>query len=336
MGFINTQSTIIRKSSKNIFNIYNDRCLKFDLFDGKNNFISSISLDKYKNIDFTNSYFSLDKDDSIYGIYKDNALKILELDSNNEIYTNDVLLYDANKFDIMYPYIKMINGSIHILYYVFNKNNSNTCALVHHFYRDGVWKENKIDFIQHNILDKFTVAFKNNSLVVFYLNLVNGFEEVFFSKFDMDKLKWSTPNQITNSNKSKIYLSVLEDDTNFYHIAFCENLNNGLRVKYINGHLDRNTFNINTSNYITGPSVCMYPNILRHDNSIYIMWVNFNKLYTSVSTDLGKTWSDHSIDEYSMEEGFCISNFISNYLGDKSYNSTAVFSIYKNIDILGF
>ena len=30
-------------------------------------------------IDFTNFYFTLDKDDSVYGIYKDNSLKMFEI-----------------------------------------------------------------------------------------------------------------------------------------------------------------------------------------------------------------------------------------------------------------
>ena len=49
------------------------------------------------------------------------------------------------------------------------------------------------------------------------------------------------------------------------------------------------------------------------------MWVNFGKLYTSFSEDLGKTWSDPKIDEFSLEENFIRANFYSNYKEDLSY-----------------
>ena len=53
----------------------------------------------------------------------------------------DILTYDSKKFDIMFPYINVINNSIHIIYYVYNNNSTNTCALFHHYYNNGVWIE---------------------------------------------------------------------------------------------------------------------------------------------------------------------------------------------------
>ena len=123
---------------------------------------------------------------------------------------------------------------------------------------------------------------------------------------------------------------------NFYHLTFCENIDNGYAVKYMTGYLNENKFDINTSNYISGPSTCMYPNLVKHNSSLYLMWVNYNKLYTSFSNNLGKTWSEHEIDDYSLDEDFCISKFISNYNDDSAYNVTSVFTTNKDINIIGF
>ena len=169
-----------------------------------------------------------------------------------------------------------------------------------------------------------------------YFNLVNGCEEVFFSRFNSSTLSWSNPCQITNSNKNKLYLSVLKDSMNFYHLTFCECIDNGYAVKYMNGYLNENKLDIGTSIYVSGPSTCIYPSLVKQKSTIYLMWVNYNKLYTSISNDLGKTWSEHEIDETSIDEDFCRARFLSNYSGDLSYNLTSIFTVNDDITIIGF
>lgn len=337
MSFINKCFTIIRRSQKDGFNIRVDDDIVFEYFDKNNNLNSSTSMNLDVPLDFTNYYFSLDKDDNIYGIYKDNSLKMISFDKDsNNFSVKDILTYNYKKFNIMFPYINVINGNIHILYYVFNNNSTNACALFHHYHHNGVWVENKIDFVNHIALDNFIVIFSQDSPVIFYFNLVNGYEEVFFSRFNLSTFSWSTPVQITKSKKNKLYLSVLKDNMNFYHLTFCENIDNGYCVRYINGYLNEDKLDVNLSTYITDPSTCMYPTLLKHNSTLYLMWVNFNKLYTSVSHDLGKTWSEHIVDELSVEGDFTRSNFFSNYVEDAPYNSTGVFITYNEIGIIGF
>ncbi|HSQ88156.1 hypothetical protein [Romboutsia sp.] len=336
MSFINKCSTIIRRSSKDMFNFYLDEKLVYDYFDKESNLIYSTPLiDSY--IDFTNSYFTLDKDDSLYGIYIDNALKLFEIPKNSNNFTKrDILTYNYKKFNVLFPYIKKFNDDIHILYYVHNNNANNTCALFHHYNHNGVWTENKIDFINHIVLNDFVVLWVQQSPIVFYFNLVDGYEEVFLSRFNYNTLTWSNPTQITNSKKNKIYLSVLKDSMNFYHLTFCENIDNGYAVKYINGYLMDNKLDVNISTYITSPSTCMYPSLIKNKSYLYLMWVNYGKLNTSLSTDLGKTWSEHEVDEFSIEEDFTRARFISNYKDDLSYNVTSVFTTCDDVGILGF
>lgn len=336
MSFINKYSTIIRRSNKDMFNFYCDGKLRYDYFNISENLVTSTSIIN-KDLDFTNFYFTLDEDDCICGIYKDNALKLFEINKYDNSFTQkDILTYNHKKFDILFPYLKRINGNLHIFYYVHNKSSSNTCALFHHYNHNGIWIENKIDFLNHIVLEEYNIIWIQDSPIIFYLNLVNGYEEIFLSRFNSNTLTWSNPIQLTHSKKNKIYLSVLKDHMNFYHLTFCENIDNGYCVKYINGYLMDYKLDINISTYITGPSTCMYPSLIKNESNLYLMWVSYDKLHTSLSRDLGKTWSEYEIDEFSIEEDFNIARFFSNYENDELYNVTSVFTTSNDIGILGF
>lgn len=336
MSFINECSTIIRRSSKEMFNFCSQKSLYYNYFDMNGDLVFSNNIIN-KSLNFTDYYFTLDFNDDIYGIYKDDSLKMFEISNkNNKFSTYDVLTYDNNNFDVLFPSVKKLNNTTHIFYYVMSNNSSNTCALFHH-YNDGTsWVENKIDFIDFIVLNNYVVSWTLDSPTIFFLNLVNGYEEVFFSRFVKDSLTWTNPVQITNSNKNKVYLSILKDDMNFYHISFCENIDNGYSIKYINGYITDKSFSLISSTYVTGPSACMFPSFIKHSSTLYIMWVNFNRLNTSYSNDLGKTWSEHEIDEFSVEEDFTRALFFSNYKEDISYSVSSVFTSINDIAILGF
>ena len=79
----------------------------------------------------------------------------------------------------------------------------------------------------------------------------------------------------------------------------------------------------------------MYPSLVKTDNTLFVSWVNFNKLFTSSSDDLGKTWSHPTIDELSTEDDFIRSAFYSNYEKDLKYNVSHVFSTLNDVGILG-
>lgn len=336
MGFINECSTIIRRSKKDMFNFHLNKNFGYDYFDKNENLISSNTILNQK-LDFTKYYLTLDYDDSLYGVYIDNGIKLININQNSSSFsTKNLLTYNNTKFDIAFPYIKRINIDFHLLYYVYSNNYSSTCALIHHHNHNGMWTENKIDFIDNIVLNNFCVLWTQDCPIVFYLKLINNCEEVFLSRYNVNTLTWSKPIQITNSKKNKIYLSVLKDSMNFYHISFCENVDNAYAVKYINGYLMENKLDVNVSKYITGPSSCMYPNIIKHQSDIYLMWVNYNRLYTVISKDFGKSWSECEIDEFSMEEEFTRSMFFSNYQSDKDYKVTSVFTTTDTIGIIGF
>lgn len=337
MSFINECCALIRRSGKDMLyiNLGKDG-LYYNYYDNNDNIVHRDRLILDMNIDFTKYSFNLDEDDNIYCIHCNNSLNILQCKKNSHVFTQkDNITYNYKKFGINFPYIKYINEDAHVFYYVCNNNSSNVSALFHHYKHNDHWVENKIDFVNHIILDNFTVLWNNAVPTIFYFNLVNGCEEVFTSRFNLGTYSWSEPLQITNSGKNKLYLSAIRDNINFYHICFCESNENGYMIEYLSGYLNENKFATETSTYVNSPSACMYPSLIKSETTLYISWVDFNKLFTVKSDNLGKSWSKPSLDEDSIEEKFSRASFYSNYYEDCKYNVSYVFSTLHDVGILG-
>ena len=83
MSFINKCSTIIRRSSKDMFYIHLDKGISYNYYDKNNELVFSKRLIKDNSIDFTNCFFTLNNLDNIYGIYNDGSLKMLTAESNS-------------------------------------------------------------------------------------------------------------------------------------------------------------------------------------------------------------------------------------------------------------
>ena len=337
MSFINECCSILRRSNKDMLYIYLDKDgLYYNYYDSNNRIINRDRLVNDKNLDFTKYSFTLDKKDNIYCIYSDKYLQILECKNGSTVFTQkECITYNYKKFGLVFPHIQYINDNTHVFYYAFNNNSSNTCVLFHHYKEDDYWVENKIDFVNHLVLNDYIILWNKSVPTIFYFNLVNGCEEIFASRFNLGTFAWSTPIQITNSGENKIYLSGIRDSINFYHLSFCENIKNGYSVKYINGYLNDNKFELNNSSYLSKPSTCMYPSIVKNENKLLISWVDFNKLFTSSSENLGKSWDEPHLDNDSIEEKFSRCSFYSNYKGDLSYNVNEVFSTINDVGILG-
>ena len=337
MSFINDQYAIIRRRNKDMFYMYLDNGgINYNYYDSNGDIIHQSKLINNKDIDFTKYSFSLDDKDNIYCLYCDKSLQLLKCNNNSyDFYQTESITYNYKKFGLAFPYVKYIEDNGHIFYYVFNNNATNICAIFHHYRHNNSWIENKIDFINHIVLNNFIVLWNQSVPTIFYFNLVNGCEEIFASRFNLGTFVWSTPVQITNSGHNKIYLNVIRDSMNFYHLTFCENEKSGYMVKYISGYLNENKFDLKNSSYLNNPSACMYPSLIKEDTTLYISWVNLNKLFTSTSNDGGLNWCKPVIDEFSTYSDFTRCSFSSNYEGDLKSCVNNVFSSLDNVEILG-
>ncbi|WP_250673470.1 hypothetical protein LZ906_003300 [Paraclostridium ghonii] len=334
MGFFNECAYVVRKSNKDMLLIKSENGLSYKYFKNSDLLTHSEKITLIP-IDFSNYYFDIDLNDSVYGIFADSKINILKLNSDsNKFLTIHTIDYDYENYTITFPYIKFINNKIHIFYYLTNKNCA-TSILFHHYNNGQQWFENKVDFINLPVLDSFTIHFNEKIPTIFYLKEANEFPQVFCSIFNLDSLSWNEPIQITNSLENKIYLSILKDKLNFYHISYCESNNFKYSVKYLNGYLKNNSFEEQINKFITDESLYLYPSLLKYNSSIFISYVYKNALYTTYSDDLGCNWSDFYEDEFSINDKFIRAYFKSNYSSDKDYIPTNIFISKDPFGILG-
>lgn len=337
MSFINQCNAIIRRYNKDMFYMnLGKEGLYYNYYDSNDSIVHRDRLISYKGLDFTKYNFSMDTNDNIYCIYCSDTLQILQCKRGSNIFLQkEAINYNYKKFGIIFPHVKYIGDNAHVFYYVCNNSSPNMSALFHHYNDGEKWSEYKIDFINHIILDNFIVLWNDKIPTVFYFNLVNGCEEVFSSRFNLGTYAWSAPLQITNSGKNKLYLNVIRDNLNFYHLTFIENQEGGYVVKYLNGYLNENKFSTENSAAVSSSAPCMYPSLLKDNNNLIISWVEFNRLYSVKSSNSGKTWGEPLLSEESIEDDFCRAIFYSNYEKDTSYKVNHVFSTLQDIGILG-
>ncbi|MDR3596485.1 hypothetical protein [Clostridium sp.] len=332
MSFTRRFHTLIQKPNQNIIINSLDTSIKIQNFSLNSNLISSkkIISGKYSFIDV---WFDIDEYGNVYGLINAEKNSLMHLYINDKVIIKNTLFkYDYNTFTIAFPYIKTINSSTHIVYYSMENSNLSKCTLVHYYKCKNSWIENKIDITRFHILTNFVVLFENSTPTIFYLNIINGYEELFYSTFDLNNSTWSKPMQITNSRKLKVYLSVIKYNTGIYHITYSENNSNQYYCNYINASIKDDTFTILKDTIISKSIACTFPNILQYNEILYIQWIENHSLYYSFSYNLGATWSEPTIDKASSDYPFNRYIYKST---NNNINTYSIFSSEKSFNILG-
>lgn len=333
MTFINEVKMLLKKSNGNLAILNIDGGIKYELL---NNNLSKILNKKIYdgNFSYINTWFDINKDDSIYGIIDNNKGNLIKININDDIISSSTLIkYDYKNFIIKFPYIKILDNENHIIYFSINKKNNNFSQLIHIYKNDNIYKKSKIDFINYNIMSNFVVTWNNNIPSIFYYNRVNGFEELFVSTFDLNNLNWTSPLKLTNSEKNKIYLDVIKDINNNYHIVYSENNNLKYHCQYLKLEINNTNFKILESSLIKNNIMCLFPTLLIQSNNIFIQWVEYNNLYICKSINSGKTWSKSNKNNSISDYIFLRYYYKSNYKLDNNYNLSYIFGTNKLYDI---
>lgn len=333
MSFFTNSKIIIRDSNKflHIFNI--DDGIIYNEIDNNLNTLSSQNIIS-KNCSFVDIWLDINNDDSIYGLINKKNGKIIEICLKNSTINESTLFkYDFNTFSIKFPFIKKVKDKTHILYFSINNNNPYCCSLMHLYYDKDKFIKNTIDCISYNILTNFIVIFINNSPIIFYFKIINDYEQLFVSKFNIETLTWLAPIQITNSKKGKIYLSIIKNNSNYFHIIFSENNSGKYFCKYLNLYIDNNEFKIIKSLYIRKESMCVFPILIQNKSILYAQWIEYHNIFTCISYDFGKTWGDPFSKKLALTSPILIYQFKSNYYKDKSYNLSSLFGFNNDFEI---
>ena len=326
MSFIDKTNIVIKKNNNDLYYFDIDKDIVLTKINNKNDILLPKIL-------FTGDYSFVDiwldtnEKDNIYGIINDKKGKILNLNiEEDNIDKHTMIKYDYKNFIVKFPYTKHISNIKHTIYYSINKSIPLLANLIHIYEDDNIYVKNTIDFIDYNILSNFVVAYSNNRPIIFYFKLVDKFEELFVSTFDLNSRSWSKPIQITKSNKNKIYLSVLQDENSNYHIVFSENNDNKYYCKYVNISLENNFLKINQESIISKDVMCLFPSIIKENSTIYIQWVEYFDLYICKSCDLGISWSKPIMDKNISNQPFIRYQYISD-------NITSIFAPKNNLSL---
>lgn len=331
MPFINKTSILVESSINKGLTLFelSKNIVSTNIDSDLNNIDSRILFNgEYSFIDI---WLDIDDKDNIYGILNDKKGKLQNLIiTSDNVDLNTIIKYDYKNFYIKFTYIKKVNSENHIFYYSIDKKYP-YCAYIIHLYKSpNICKKTRIDFINYSILTNFVITYNNNVPTIFYFKLVNHHEELFSSTFNENLYTWSSPEQITNSKKDKIYLSAIIDNENNYHIVFAENNKNRYYCKYIQGNFINNNFTISSEKYISKNSMCVFPNLISTCSKIYIQWIEYFDLYTSESLDSGKSWSKPKLNYSASDLPFQRYEFRSN---NNIYNTSTIYAL-KNYSIL--
>lgn len=336
MTFERKFNTLIQKYNKNIIIKISDNNITLQNLNSNFDLLSSREI-LNGNYSFIDVWFDINEDDdTIYGIINSEKNSLIHLYINNKVIIKNTLLnYDSKLFDIKFLYIKKLNGSTHIIYYLINKYNMNHCTLIHYYKEKNTWIKTKIDTLQYNILTNFIVIFENSIPTIFYLKVMNGCEELFTSTFDSNMKIWTTPIQLTSSHKFKVYLSAIKSVNGSYHITYSENNYGRYYCNYINVSLDKNAFTTSINKTINETVACTFPNIIEHKQTLYIQWIEYNTLNYCVSYDCGKTWTKPILDKTSSDYDFCCYSYKCNTSNKKRDNFATIFACNEPFKILG-
>ena len=291
MTFSRNFHTLIEDSNKDFIKISFNKGINLTRYNPNNSALKSKIISN-KASSFSTASFDIDSDNNIYGVMVDykHTLTYLCI-SNNVVFKSKLLSFDSEKYRVSFPYIKKIKKVTHLFYYLINIKKPNVCKLIHYYNNGSGWKHHKLDKINYFVLTNFIVLWNSNSPEILYLNNVNGFSELFLLKFNTNNNNWSSPIQITNTKKTKVYLSALTDESNSYHIVYCENNNDKYYCTYTCGSIKNNTFDTIKNTVIKDGVACEFPTISLIENTLYCQWIEYSNLYTSKANIENLNWS---------------------------------------------
>lgn len=339
MSFLNNTQILVRNSNEDLFNFYIEhQSLFMKKFIAKQGWTEPTSL--INAISVNQFSVSINENDMLYGILNNNNGEVFYLYSSKEKIEYETLFkFHKDKYVLLYPSLLRLGSKIHITYYLQNNKNRMVWALINHYFDGKIWHENIIDIISVNpVINPFYITNNLGFTNIFYMNQVDRVEEIFLKKFDIENNSWINKKQITFSGNNKIYLDVLNDARSFYHMVWGEFINNNLVVKYKKVNIQDNNLDSQKDIILSEPSNCSFPTIIKTNNTIWVMWVQMNKLYSCYSLDEGITWSNPNIDSKSIDVNFIRYKFYSNYTNDlNSFKlNTAFGTYYPSISFIGF
>src|SRR5690606_38110274 len=112
---------------------------------------------------------------------------------NNKEWINHLIMeYPTEEQKVLYPTIKYINNQVHIFYYLINTEERNKAHLLHLKFYNKNYDSNHITTVySHSYVNTFKIFIDGDEIILLYGSLINKFDQIFISKFNLINNKWT-------------------------------------------------------------------------------------------------------------------------------------------------
>ena len=281
--------TYLIKSNKNVSEISLINGVSLNNYDNKFNIISSKKIISGSQ-GFADTYFDIDKNDSIYGLINSKRGSLIYIYSNDQyIIKTDILTFNGRKNSVKFPYIKKFpHNIIHVFFYLVNVSKTNYCTLFHFYYDGTTWYKSTISTLNYFLLTNFSVSWDNDIPTI---------------------------------------LSILKTTNKQYHITFAEANNNKYYCMYFNEATDNISVLNHQYIHLNKKTICSFPNLLVKNSTLYLQWIEGTVLLTCKSKNSGKTWSTPLENKQADFKPFYRCQYNSN---NKAISYPSIFYTFKN------
>ena len=335
MAFLNTNSSLI---IDNVGDIYN-----FKLTDGG---IEVIVHEKHAkgsrkpeiiSRDVLEYDVSINENDEIdvFCKRKDKSLSIYRLDKGEWIESK---ISKQLNLDICGLKIMTLADQTHIFYYMKSIDNEGRLNIYHHYIKDGKWNTNIVKEIYESEIIKPIEIIKNEEeLIIGYYDLGDRSEDIFLKKFNMESNSWSSEVNISKDDKVKLYLDILQVDSNI-HVTYSEYQDENLVIKHKIINSDLEEIDESHEHTLSSQTNCSYPTVVYEGDVLWNVWTEYESVVSVHSDDKGLTWSNPYVWSDSKKNDFTrykfstsSKNVTRNYLMNYSFGK-----VYPDLSFLGF
>lgn len=339
MPLLNKHGILLNKSDGNFYLVNTNKDLIIYNFDSEFDNILKKTL-IYEHCTLSDVWADLNLNDELFGTYneKNNGEVIYFYAKNKVLYKNKILKYDIRNTIVTFP--KLINDESDISLFFYSTNlKKMTCKLTHYYKKsiDDKWEKNIVDQINTYILNDYLVFEEKEFIDIIYLNMINGFEEVFINRFTFKNQKWNESVQLTDSKRAKQYLSALKDEHGNFHIVYkevyeCKECCNYLKINERQGTLKHISIKEGVKGHLYK---IMFPSIILYKDMYYIQWLENYELWSCFTKNNGISWSKPIKNKDSLNKNFIRCSYKCNSINEFGDNVQSVFCEDDTFHILG-
>lgn len=275
----------------------------------------------YKNIKGDNTYTETQITEEPLLCYdldidQDDCIHLVTVSSRNEIryfiYAknswNNTLLYRYNpsKQEYISIAIKKTPDFLHVFCIVKDIPHASQ-ALMHYLWDGSGWKAHTLATLQ-NVDPYFDIANSyNDEIYILFANTSGEIINGYFSNLHRNVNRWTNPIQFASNIYPHSYNMFIDSENTLHFVWQCDS---GIYYrKKFQGGWPKNTWS--DIKKITSYNKPCFPIVMAIRFSLWILWLEENQLYCSMSSDMGATWTN-PFKYQVIDQDYTLAKYVSN------------------------